>query len=85
MTDEAKPKQDWLTVGENVQYQMQGNRLFLCIDMTHVGPPTTGTKGNVRVASTLGNNLRVPTADGRVLSAGFNMYGPPPAPPAKAK
>ena len=80
MAEEAK--QEWLDGGENVDYQVRGNHLFIRVNLSHVGKPTAGTKGNVRVASTLGNNLRVPTADGRILSAGFNMYGPP---PAKAK
>lgn len=66
----------WQTAGRNVKFQTLDDVLFIAVntkaDAFKGIPPTA--KGNVTIASTLGN-----IAVSNTLKMGLNIYGPPPA------
>lgn len=67
---------NWTKHGRNVRTQTLDGMLFIAVDITksaYANITPTG-KGNVTIASTLGN---VPI-DGTSLKLGLNTYGPPP-------
>lgn len=67
----------WTKHGRNVQTQLFDGMLFIAVNTKPTAyqniKPTE--KGNVTIASTLGNV----GIDGTTLKLGLNIYGPPPA------
>lgn len=65
----------WKTHGRNVRTQLLDGMLFIAVDTTKAAyqniAPTA--KGNVTIASTLGN-VGIPDT---TLKLGLNIYGPP--------
>lgn len=77
---DKKPAVDttaWTRHGRNVRAHMEGSMLFIAVDTSADAyknlAPTQ--KGNMTIASTLGNVA----IDGTSLKMGLNLYGPPPA------
>lgn len=66
----------WKTAGRNVRFHTLDGMLFIAVNTTKKAydgiAPTA--KGNVTIASTLGNIAVTDT-----LKLGLNIYGPPPA------
>lgn len=67
----------WKKLGRNVSTQLLDGMLFIAVKTTKdaYADITPTPKGNVTIASTLGNV----GIDGTNLKLGLNIYGPPPA------
>lgn len=67
----------WTKHGRNVATQFIDGLLFIAVNVkpNAYANITPTPKGNVTIASTLGNV----SLDGTTLKLGLNMYGPPPA------
>jgi hypothetical protein len=63
---------EFVAVGENVRYSVEGDKLVIEIDTEHRGALSVSGK-TVRVASTLGNQK----IDGTPLIFGLNIYVKP--------
>lgn len=75
--DTTKPDvSNWTKHGRNVRTQIIDGMLFIAVETVKTAyaniAPTA--KGNVTIASTLGNV----GIDGTTLKLGLNIYGPPP-------
>lgn len=66
----------WTKHGRNVSIQLLDGMLFIAVKTTKdaYANITPTEKGNVTIASTLGNV----GIDGTTLKLGLNIYGPPP-------
>lgn len=73
----AKPDTStWIKHGRNIKTQLLDGMLFIAVDTAKAAYAniTPTAKGNVTIASTLGNVA----IDGTTLKLGVNIYGPPP-------